>query len=567
MEGADTMATMKKDANYTIGIDYGSNSVRAVVADVRDGSEIGAAVFQYPSGDAGVLTDRKNPHVARQNPMDFLLGLEAVVKGALKAAAKTRGFAPDKVAGIGVDTTGSTPIPVDAALRPLAFQPKFAKNLNAQAWMWKDHTAMDEATKITALAAKMHPEYLAKCGGTYSSEWFFAKLWHCLNTDPAVFKAAHTWIEFADYIPAVLAGVKSLDKLKIGICAAGHKAMFNADWDGYPEAKFLAKLHPELGKLRNRLCAQAHTVDQPAGRLCREWADKLGLPAGIVIAVGAFDAHLGAVGAGVAPGRMVKIIGTSTCDCLVAPPKAAIPDIPGVCGIVKGSILPGSLAIEAGQSAVGDIFNWFVAKVCEGDASLHAELTRQAAALKPGESGLLALDWNNGNRTILVDQRLTGLLLGMTLHTSRAEIYRALIEATAFGARRILDRIAEYGVEVREVVACGGIAEKNPLFMQIYADVLGRPVKISRSSQTCALGSAIAAAAAAKAHPSMPAAQKAMCGFKDTVYKPTPAGRRAYERLYELYCELHDSFGVKGATFDHFGVMKSLLEISRSARA
>ena len=335
---------------YTIGIDYGSNSVRCVVVKVRDGRECGTAVFNYPSGAAGVLTDRKNPHVARQSPVDFLLGLEVAVKGALKDAAKVKGFSITQVAGIGVDTTGSTPLPVDAKLQPLACQKKFAKNLNAQAWMWKDHSSVAEAEAITALAAKMRPHYLAKCGGTYSSEWFFSKIWHCLKTAPEVFAAAHTWIEIADFIPAVLAGVTSIKGLKIGVCAAGHKAMFNADWGGYPDAAFLGKLHPELGKLRTRLCATAHSSNELAGHLCPAWAKKLGLPAGIAIAVGAFDAHLGAVGAGVAPGRMVKIIGTSTCDCLVAPAGKPVPDIPGVCGIVKGSVLPGCFAIEAGQS-------------------------------------------------------------------------------------------------------------------------------------------------------------------------------------------------------------------------
>ncbi|MEI8079120.1 MAG: ribulokinase, partial [bacterium] len=397
--------------------------------------------------------------------------------------------------------------------------------------------------------------------------WFFAKIWHCLKTAPEVFAAAHTWIELADFIPAVLAGVTSIKALKIGVCAAGHKAMFNADWGGYPDAAFLGQLHPELGKLRARLCATAHSSNELAGRLCPAWAKKLGLPAGLAIAVGAFDAHLGAVGAGVATGRMVKIIGTSTCDCLVAPAGKPVPDIPGVCGIVKGSVLPGCFAIEAGQSAVGDIFNWFVTNVCDGDAALHARLTQEAAALQPGASGLLALDWHNGNRTILVDARLTGAVLGMTLHTTRSELYRAFIEATAFGARRILDRIEEYGVKVREVVACGGIAEKNPLFMQIYADVLGRPMTLSRSAQTCALGSAIMAAVAAGLYPTATAAQRAMCGFKDTIYQPVKASQKTYNALYALYRKLHDGFGVNGAQVDYFPIMKQLLELSRRAKA
>ncbi len=554
-----------KQAMYTIGIDFGSNSVRAVVVNIQTGEECGQAVFNYPSGDAGVLTDPRNPHVARQSPQDFLVGIVQSTVPALKQAAASPGFSPERVIGIGVDTTGSTPIPVDAAMRPLAALPEFRDNLNAQAWMWKDHSSMAEAETITELAAKHRPQYLAKCGGTYSSEWFFAKLLHCLNVDRQVFDAAYSWLEFADFIPAVLAGITRPEDVKCCICAAGHKAMYCEEWGGLPDAEFLGMLDPALAKLRPRLCQKAYTADQPAGRLCPEYAQKLGLPEGIAIAVGAFDAHLGAVGAGVAEGRMVKILGTSTCDILVAPDHVKLPDIPGVCGIVNGSVLPGYYAIEAGQSAVGDIFNWFVANVCGGNHGLHADLTAQAAKLKPGESGLLALDWNNGNRTILVDARLTGLLIGQTLHTRQYEIYRALIEATAFGARRILDRIEEYGVRVEEVINCGGIAEKNPLFMQIYADVLGRTMKVSASSQTCALGSAIMAAVAAgveKGGYARPEeAQAAICGWKDTVYTPIPANQQVYEELYKLYCELHDSFGVKGSSFDHAQVMKRLLEL------
>ena len=558
---------MADTPTFTIGLDYGSNSVRCVIVDCATGADCGVAVWDYPSGTAGVLTDPNDPHVARQSPLDFVNGLRHAVPAALDQARGRPGFAAERVIGIGVDTTGSTPIPVDAKLQPLAAQARFAGNLNAMAWMWKDHSSMEEAERITALAATHRPQSLAKCGGAYSSEWFFAKLWHCLNTDPEVFRAAATWLEFADFIPAVLAGITDIAGVKCSVCAAGHKAMYCEDWGGLPDAEFLALLDPALAALRPALCSKAYTAATVAGRLCAEYAQVLGLAVGIPIAVGAFDAHLGAVGAGVAAGRMVKILGTSSCDILVAPAAATLPDIPGLCGIVDGSVLPGHYGIEAGQSAVGDIFNWFVTCVCEGDATLHAELSRAAAALRPGQSGLLALDWNNGNRTILVDARLTGLMLGYTLHTSRAEMYRAWIEASAFGARKILDRLEEYGVAVRDVVNCGGIAEKNPLLMQIYADVLGRPMRISGSAQTCALGSAIVAAVAAGpaagGYASVEQAQAAMCSFKDTRYDPDPGAQSVYAELYGLYSEIHDSFGRRETSFDHYAVMKRLLEIRK----
>ena len=366
----------------------------------------------------------------------------------------------------------------------------------------------------------MRPQYLAKIGGTYSSEWFWAKVWHCLKVAPEVFDAAYSWVELSDFVPAVLAGVKDPLAIKRGVCMAGHKAMYADDWGGLPDKEFLAALDPKLAELRDRLFDKAHDASTPAGALCPEWAAKLGLPAGIPIAIGEMDVHYGAIGCGVTEGTLVKVIGTSTCDCGVIAADKPVADIPGICGIVKGAILPGYFGVEAGQSAVGDIFKWWVEVVCQGDDALHGQLTAEAAALRPGQSGLLALDWNNGNRTILVDQRLSGLLLGQTLHTTRAEIYRALIEATAFGARAIIERLKEYGVPVERVVCSGGIAEKNPFLMQVYADVTGCEMLVSRSSQSCALGSAIGAAVVAGAHQDFAAAQAAMTGVKDICYKP-----------------------------------------------
>ena len=523
-------------------------------------------MIDYPSGNQGVLLDPSDHHLARQNPADYLFGLEASVKGALEQARSNPGFSTDRLIGIGVDTTGSSPIPVDAQNVPLALQDAWKGNLAAQCWLWKDHTSYREAAEITKIAGVHRPNYLAKCGNTYSSEWWWSKIWRCLKVAPEVFDAAYSWVELCDYIPAVLAGVTDPREVKRGICAAGHKAFYCEEWGGLPDAEFLALLDPKLAGLRERLYDKAHDATVSAGKLCPEWAQKLGLPAGIPIAIGEFDVHYGAIGSGVREGVLVKAIGTSTCDCAVVAADKPVADIPGICGIVKGAILPGFYGVEAGQSAVGDIFKWFVEGVCK-DASLHQVLEKEARELKPGGSGLLALDWNNGNRTILVDPLLTGLLLGQTLHTTRAEIYRALIEATAFGARAIIERLKEYGVPVEQVVCCGGIAEKNSLLMQIYADVTGCAMQVAGSSQACALGSALSAAVlAGKAkggHDTFPEAQRAMTSWKEVVYRPEPGSQKVYDELYALYRQLHDAFGGVTSSASLANVMKDLIQIKQ----
>ncbi|MGA2603991.1 MAG: ribulokinase [Verrucomicrobiia bacterium] len=555
-------------ARYSIGLDYGTNSVRALIVDVSNGREVGTAVWEYAHGTHGVILSR-DPNLARQHPADYLTGAEITIQKALAQAKRTvNGFKPNQVVGLGIDTTGSTPMPVDDRGRALAFDRRFAKNPAALAWLWKDHTSVLEAAEITEKALEMRPQYLAKCGGTYSSEWFFSKILHCWHSSPEVFDAAYTWVEIADWIPAVLSGTEAPDRLTVGVCAAGHKAMYNDDWGGYPDVEFLSELHPRLGELRARLRPKAYAIDRAVGGLTSEWARRTGLTVGIPVAVGAFDAHLGAIGAGIAPGTLVKIIGTSTCDTMIAPVSQALADIPGLCGIVNGSILPGYYGLEAGQSAVGDIFNWFVNYIQPGGkkSGSHEALTAAAAKLRPGESGLLALDWNNGNRTILADQRLTGLLLGQTLYTTPSEIYRALIEATAFGALTIINRFEEYGVKVEQIVNCGGIAEKNPVAMQIYADVTGRLMKISRSAQTCALGAAVAGAVVGRAHKNYAEAQKAMTGAKQRVYTPNPRAHAIYRELYPLYRTLHDAFGTRTWNGNLHEVMKKLLEIRTRVR-
>ncbi|MEA1950344.1 MAG: ribulokinase [Planctomycetota bacterium] len=563
------MAKKQSPKQFALGVDYGTNSVRALIVDVADGSEIAAHVYAYRRGEEGIILDPKDPNLARQDAADYIEGFTKAVRGAVRAASKHADFAPENVIGIGVDTTGSTPIPVDRAGQPLSLDPRFAKNPAALAWLWKDHTSHAEAAEITDLAAKSRDGYLKKCGGTYSSEWYWSKILHCLRTSPKVFKAAHGWVEQADFISGLITGNMLPETMPRGICAAGHKAMYHEQWKGLPGKRFLAKLDPKLAELRDRFASPAVPSDQKAGGLTAAFAKKVGLAAGIPVAVGAIDAHLGAVGAGIKPGALVKIMGTSTCDMMVVPMREELPDIPGLCGSVPGSIVPGMHGIEAGQAAVGDIFNWFTnhltpKQYAKGDP--HVNLTVEADKLRPGQSGLLALDWNNGNRCTLVDPLLTGLLVGQTLHTSAAEIYRALVESTAFGALTIIRRFEEYGVAVKEVINCGGIAEKNPFVMQIYADVCNRPMKISRSPQTCALGAAIFGAVVGGAYKKVEQAQRRMTGVKDTVYRPNRAAAKVYDELFELYEILYKAMGTKKTPRGLDGVMKQLIAIRDRAR-
>jgi L-ribulokinase len=563
---------MKK---YSLGLDFGTNSCRSLIVDMADGNELASHVSDYPSGSDGVLLDPKDPNVARQNPVDYHQSLvESVQEAISQAKQDDPEFSPENIIGIGADTTGSSPMPVDDKGTPLGILPEFKDNLNAMVWLWKDHSSHAEAAQITEQAQEIRSQYLAKVGGTYSSEWFWSKILHCKNTDPEAFKAARSFVEFCDYIPALLAGDTRPDKIIRSVCAAGHKAMYNEKWGGLPDREFLSSVDPELGRLRDRLYEKAVPSDRLAGHLSKDWAEKLGLQPGTAIAVGAFDAHMGAVGAGIKEGTLVKILGTSTCDIMVFPKHKGLEDIPGVCGIVDGSVLPDYYGIEAGQSAVGDIFLWFVNHLVpesygQTPDEKFKNLENKATLQKPGEHGLIALDWNNGNRTILVDVRLSGLLIGQTLHTQAHEIYRALIESTAFGALTIINRIEEYGVKVEDVVNCGGLAAKNPFLMQIYADITGRPMKLSRSDQTCALGAAIFGAVVAGKEkggfPTVNDAQKALTGIKET-YTPDPENHIIYKEMYRLYCQMHDAFGTVAWSGILHNVMKDLISLRERQR-
>lgn len=556
---------MSNALNFALGIDFGTASVRALIVDTTDGREMATASSSYPTGDRGVVVDSRNPDLARQNPSDYTNCLKDAVVGAIDRARCDSAFAPERIVGVGLDATASTPMPVDVGNRPLAQDSRFCDDPAALAWIWKDHTAHAEARVITDLARAIRPHYLDRCGGVYSPEWYWSKVLHCLRTSPEVFEAATTWVEISDWIPSVLAGINEPASIRRNVCAAGHKAMYYSSWGGFPDEQFLARLDPRLVRLRRSLPDRCHSIAERAGSLSAEWAEKLGLPAGIPIAMGTIDAHQGALGCGVKPGTLVKIIGTSACDIAVAPLSQDIGVIPGLCGIVPESVLPGHHGLEAGQAAVGDIFNWFVQTVRPGGAS-HEELTAEASNLPPGASGLLGLDWHNGNRTVLGDQRLTGLMLGMTLQTTPAEIYRALIESTAFGARAIVERLRDSAVPVQEIVACGGIALRNPMLMQIYADVLAMPISMAATGEACALGSAMAGAITGGVHADFAAAIAAMVRPPRVCHRPNHSSAEVYRRLYALYRELHDSFGVAGAGGGHYPVMKELLALRDKSR-
>ena len=546
---------------YTLGLDFGTSSARGCILNIDTGEVVSFHVNDYSGGDCGIYSDHNNPLVARQSPKDYLETLEKVIKNTLKHFQNLNKN-PSNIVGIGIDSTGSTPIPVDQNLNPLMFQNKFKNNLNAYAWLWKDHSALKEASLITEKAKLMRPEYLLKCGGSYSSEWFWSKIWHCLNIDEEVFDSAYTWIEQSDFIPSVLAGIKNIEDLKRNICAAGHKAMFSETWGGLPDKEFLNELHPKLSKLRDSHYHKAYSFEQVLGYLSNEWSSRTGLPEGIRICVGALDAHVGAIGAGVKPGKFVKIIGTSTCDVMVFPKSESFKDFDGVSGIVNDSVLPGYIGIEAGQAAVGDLLDWWVRKVLKRDADYHLELTKKAAKIKAGDSGLLALDWNNGNRNILADQNLSGLILGQTLGTQDYEIYRSLIEATAYGALKIIKLIETKGIVIDEVIATGGIGHKNKLFMQIYADVFGIPVRLVSNVNAVSVGAAIMGAITYKN-----ANEKdidisylvdKLSVKSRVVFKPNLSENKSYKKLFKLYSDLHDMFGDNKLSKNLFHIMKAL---------
>lgn len=532
---------------YVIGLDYGTDSVRALVVD-QNGGEIATAVHYYSRWKKGLYCD---PAISqfRQHPLDYLEGLEKAVKAALKKAGPT---VAQNVVGISVDTTGSTPVAVDAKGTPLALLPEFAENPNAMFILWKDHTANQEAAEINDLARRWEVDYTQYVGGIYSSEWFWAKILRTLRVDPAVRSAAFSWVEHCDWIPAVLTGNTDPLALKRSRCAAGHKAMWHESYEGLPSEAFLGALDPLLSGLRARLYRHTFTADQSMGFLSKTWAKKLGLSEKTVVGVGSFDAHMGAVGASIEPYALVRVMGTSTCDMLVAPnEEVGHLLIKGICGQVDGSILPGMLGMEAGQSAFGDVYAWFQNLTAwplrhflpEKTAAQWVDkiiplLSEKAAALPVSEQDAIALDWFNGRRTPDANHTLKGAIAGLNLGSDAPRVFKALVEATAFGARRIVERFRSEGVPIREVIGIGGVSKKSPFVMQTLANVLNMPIKIAASEQTCALGAAICAASAAGLYPSMQVAQDAMGSGFDATFLPQVDKIGVYDRLYEQYVAL-----------------------------
>ncbi len=535
---------------YVIGVDFGTDSVRSLIVSAADGQEVATSVVNYPRWRDGKYCE-PGKNQFRQHPLDYLESMETCICRSLKEVSED---VCNVIRGISVDTTGSTPAPMNAQGKILAELPEFADNPNAMFILWKDHTAITETDDINHAARNWGGEDFTRYeGGVYSSEWYWSKILHVLRNDTAVSAAAHTWIEMCDWVPAVLSGITDPAAICRSRCAAGHKAMWHGSWGGLPAEEFFTRVDPLLAGLRDRMYSETVTVDAKAGALSKEWAQRLGLEPGIAIGAGAFDAHMGAVGAGIEAHSMVKIIGTSTCD-IVLTPADDLKDtvIKGICGQVDGSVVPGYIGLEAGQSGFGDVYAWFSDLLAwpvnhviqdpklaeEIQNAVLPELTRQAESLPLEETGILALDWLNGRRTPFADQRMKGVFMGLTLGTDAPRIFRSLVEATAFGARAINECYESQGVAIREIIAIGGISKKSDFVMQILADVLNRRIRVAGSDQACALGAAMCAAAAAGLYGSVEEAQKHMNSGYVKEFTPDAERTKMYDRLYGKYMEL-----------------------------
>lgn len=538
------METSKK---YVIGLDFGTDSCRALVVDASNGHEIATGISFYPRWKAGLYCDVHN-NCYRQHPLDYIESMTEAVHTALSTLTQEK---VDSICALCFDTTGSTPALTDCKGMPLALNPEFSKDPDAMFVLWKDHTAVREAEQINVLIKERNLDYLLYEGGTYSSEWVWSKVLHIVNTNVTIKNATYAWVEHCDWMTGLVTGNTVPEHIFRSRCAAGHKAMWHESW-GLPSSEVLSELNPILGEMRERLFTETYTSDTKAGTLTAEWAIRLGLPENISVAVGALDAHMGAVGASVAPGVLTRIIGTSTCDIMVAG-KSEIGNryVEGICGQVDGSVLPGFIGFEAGQSAFGDIYAWFkkllawpLKNIPEGEAKqkvlddMLVELTREAQAIEVSECNIVALDWMNGRRTPYADQKVKGVIAGITLGSSAPEVFRALVEATAFGSRHIVEHMKGQGLRIDSVNAIGGISKKAPFVMQTLADILGMPIRVIRSEQTCALGAAMFAAVVAGVYTDISEATKQMGSDIEAEYQPDGTHALAYEVLYKKYIKM-----------------------------
>lgn len=516
---------------YVIGLDFGSDSVRALVVDASDGKEISSAVAEYPRWARGEFcVPSENQY--RQHPLDHIESMEKCVREALASCGTE---VADNVAGISVSATASTPVLVDRDGTPLALLPRYAENPDAMFVLWKDHTAMDEADRINAVAKSWETDYTMFCGGTYSPEWVWAKMLHCLKHDDSLKVDAWSWTEHCDWISAILCGNTVPEKMARSRCAAGHKAMWHESWGGLPSWDFLEEVDPLLGTFKGHLYDKTVTGDCCVGKLCAEWAGRLGLNENVAIGIGAIDCHVGAVGAGITPGTLVKVMGTSTCDIFIGPDgQSSQKPVRGICGQVFGSVTPNNVGYEAGQSAFGDVYAWASRFLGESIADLSAE----AAQIPLKANDIVALDWFNGRRTPDADMRVKAAVVGLTMSTTRGQFFKALVEATAFGSRAINERFHDEGLQVGQIVAIGGISGKSTYIMQVMSDVLGVPIKVLGSNQACALGAAVFASVCAGLYPDVVSAQKSLCPGYVKEYVPDGSRHEIYNMLYSEYKRL-----------------------------
>ena len=546
---------MNNDNAYVIGVDYGTDSVRSVIVNVANGFEVASSVFYYPRWKEGLYCDA-SANRFRQHPSDYVEGLEQSIKHCIEKAGSS---VAAQIKAISVDTTGSTPVAVDKSGTPLALLPQFNQNPNAMFVLWKDHTATKEAAEINEHARQFDTNYLQFTGGIYSSEWFWAKLLHILRVDDAVHKACYSWVEHCDWIPFLLTGGTDVKDMKRGVCSAGHKALWAKEYNGLPPNDFFQSLDPLLDGFTTRLFTDTYTSDQAAGTISKEWAQRLSLSENVVIGVGAFDAHMGAVGGQIEPYHLSKVMGTSTCDMLVAPlDEVGNTLVAGICGQVNGSVIPGMMGMEAGQSAFGDAYAWFkniagwatdnllqqssvidaataVLLQKEMNDKLIVELSKAASALPLLEDDELAVDWLNGRRTPDANQLLKGAINGLNLGTTAPHIFKAIAEATCFGAKAIVERFRAQGIPVNGLIGVGGVAKKSAYIMQMMADVMNMPIRIHKSEQTCAAGAAMFAATAAGFYNKVEDAMQAMGQGFDAEYHPNKNNVAMYEKRYEKY--------------------------------